>query len=241
MSPERGVILLGGVAMTSRHLARITKTLYPSLPVLSRPHTLLELVNVRFCHPRIRDAFRRDLDSFPDGAIVHMVSSAAFFATRALHEWQDERVRGVICDSVPYRRDPGVGETRLMLSAGVPGPLCRPAGALARSLLLSPLFQATVEYTDRYNALQRDPRTFHPSAPRLLMAHSADDAVVPVEEFRAHVAALRENPEWGAPGALTVFEGRGPHALMAREDGERYAAAVAQFVGASLGPAAQLS
>ena len=163
-APKAGVILLGGVAMTSRHLARITQTLYAPhhLSVISRPHSLLELVNVRFKHQQVKDAFRRDLDAFPDGAIVHMISGAAFFAHSALHAWRDKRVRGVILDSVPYRRDPGIGETRLMQSAGVPGPLCKPAGALARALLLSPLFEATQAYTDNYNALQRDPLTFHP-------------------------------------------------------------------------------
>lgn len=227
---RKGIILLGGVGQTLRHLSRIQKELYPQLPVLLRPHSLLELVNVRFKHAAVKDRFRRDLDSFPDGAVVHMISSASFFGLHALREWQDERVAGVVCDSIPYRRDPGIGEYRLMQSAGVPEPLCNVAGKVARQLLLSPLFDATEAYTDRYNALQKEPRTFHPRRANLLMAHSTDDAVVPIEEFRDHCAALRASEAW-AGHELDVFEGRGPHALMAREDSARFAAAMAGFLG----------
>lgn len=211
---------------------RIQKELYEKhhLPVVARPHSLLELVNVRFKHPAVVDRFRRDLDAFPDGAVVHMISSASFYGLTALHAWRDERVAGVICDSVPYRRDPVIGEYRLMLSAGVPEPLCGVAGKVARALLVSPLFEATEAYTDRYNSYQRDPATFHPRAARVLMAHSEDDAVVPIAEFRDHCGALRASSAWAAHH-LHVFEGRGPHALMAREDGARYAAAVAAFLG----------
>lgn len=235
---RKGVILLGGVGQSLRHLSRIQKELYAGLtlpdgrplPVVARPHSLLELVNVRFKHPAVKDRFRRDLDAFPDGAVVHMISSASFFALSALHSWQDERVAGVICDSIPYRRDPGIGEERLMLSVGVPEPLCSAAGKVARALLLSPLFDATEAYTTNYNRLQRLPRTFHPRQARLLMVHSEDDAVVPVAEFRDHCAALRASGAW-AGHELEEFEGKGPHALMAREDSARFAAAVAAFLG----------
>ena len=232
---RKGIILLGGVGQTARHLARINKALYSAhgqLPVVARAHSLLELVNVRYHHPAVKDRFRRDLDAFPDGVVVHMISSASFFALNALHAWQDERVKGVICDSIPYRREPGIGEYRLMLSAGVPEPLCNAAGKVARALLLSPLFDATEAYTDNYNKSQRNPRTFHPRRANVLMAHSADDAVVPVSEFRDHCKALRASDEW-AGHQVDVFEGSGPHALMAREDGARFAAAVAAFLGTS--------
>jgi hypothetical protein len=226
-----GVILLGGVNMTPRHLAKISATLYPALAAAARvraaPHSVLQLVNVRHSFPHREAELRRSLDAFPDGCVVHCVSGSAFFATAALARWRDPRVRGVIMDSVPQLRL----EAPLMRLVGVPGALVGPASALARALLVSPLFDATLAYTDTYSELCAQAGTY---GQRVLFAHSEDDDVVPVTQFRDFYARVAAAKAAGAQGwggtALDVYVGRGKHAAMARDDAG-FAAKVQGFMG----------
>lgn len=228
-APKTGVILLGGVNMTARHLAKISGALYPRLAVRAAPHTVFQLVNVRYSFPARDEALRRSLDAFPDGCIVHAVSGSAFFATHALARWGDARVRGVIMDSVPQLRL----EAPLMRLVGVPAPLVAPASALARALLVSPLFDATLAYTDRYNALTREAATY---GPRVLLAHSAEDEVVPLQQFSAFAGEVQAAKAAGAGGwgatELSVYIGKGKHAAMARDDAG-FAAATRAFLASS--------
>lgn len=218
---KRGVILLGGVNMTTRHLERIKTSLYPSLPATTQPHSILELVNVNYSFPARFDHLRRALDKYSDGCILHIISGSAYFSTRLLADGgQDERIKGVIIDSVPQVRI----ERNLLRLVGLPKPLLGPCSALTRALLVSPLFGATMEYTDRYSAIIRDPSTYGKA--KVLLAHSKEDDVVPYEQFQDFVGDLEGRKKEG----LTVYRGVGKHAAMARDD-EGYAKAVKAFVG----------
>ena len=228
-APKVGVILLGGVNMTERHLAKISGALYPRLAVRSRAHTVFQLVNVRHSFPAREAELRRSLDAFPDGCIIHAVSGSAFFAAHALAKWGDARVRGVVLDSVPQLRL----EASLVRLVGVPAPLVAPTSALARALLVSPLFDATLAYTDRYNALTREAATY---GPRVLLAHSAEDEVVPLQQFSAFAGEVQAAKAAGAGGwgatELSVYIGKGKHAAMARDDAG-FAAATRAFLASS--------
>lgn len=219
--------------MTARHLAKISTTLYPALATASRvratPHTVFQLVNVRHSFPAREDELRRSLDAFPDGCIVHCVSGSAFFATAALARWEDSRIKGVIMDSVPQLRL----EQPLMRLVGVPELLLEPVSALARAVLVSPFFDATLEYTDNYNELTRSARTY---GQRVLFCHSQDDDVVPIAQFNdfyARVAAAKAAGQggWGST-AVDVYVGRGKHAAMARDDAG-FAAKAQEFLKAA--------
>jgi hypothetical protein len=204
---KTGVILLGGVNMTQRHLGKIASALYPSLCVHSRPHSVVQLVNVRYSFPKREDELRRSLDAFPDGCVVHSVSGSAYFVTAALSKWKDERVRGIILDSVPQVRL----EASLLRLLGMPAPLVKPAAALTRAVLVSPLFDATLEYTDRYSAITRDPGQL--GAPRVLYAHSEEDEVVPVQQFQDFWGQVKKDQV-----NVECYLGKGKHAAMARDD-----------------------
>jgi len=212
---RKGIILLGGVGMTQRHLDKISNSLYPTITaqgrVRQRPHSILQLVNVRYSFPTRFDELRRSLDFFDGGAIIHTISGSAFFSTRALSEWRDERVKGVILDSVPQLRL----ESSLMKLVGVPAPLVGPASYVARSLLVSPLFEATLDYTDTYSALIRSPTTY--GGAKVMFAHSLEDEVVPHVQFKDFLADVGRTDGWGKSG-YTVYEGVGKHAAMARDD-----------------------
>jgi len=227
---RRGVVLLGGVGMHERALQKVATNLYPGLPAALHSHSLLSLVNVRGAHAANAAAVAASLARFPDGAVVHVLSGAAFFAVTALARWRDARVDAVVLDSVPFARR----EAKLMRVAGVPAPLCAPAGALARALLTSPLIGATEAYTDAYFALLADARTFAPAS-RVLVACSADDDITPVDEARDFVARAR--PAWAAAGggapALTAYEGVGKHACLARDDAANFAPAVRAWLAGS--------
>lgn len=245
-----GVVVLGGLMMKQRALEKIAATLYPDLPAAILPHSLLQLVNVH-TFARNTDVLRRAL--FPGGTILHILSGSAFFTCGPFHALaqvrSDDRIRGIVLDSVPHERI----EERLLQVAGVPRVLCPPLGALASVVLTSPLFGATRAYTDAYNVAQRDPATFAPVG-HVLAAHSVDDAVIPVREFRAWRDDVRARSDWvhaeegaaegasaarggnsvGAGGSaspaparvrLTTYEGKGMHAGLARDD-PAFAAAV---------------
>ena len=98
---------------------------------------------------------------------------------------------------------------------GLPKPLRTPVSALARAVLTSPLFDATIARTDTYNALLCDPATFRPGG-HALMAHSEADGLVPVAEFRASTSELRRR--WGGEKGLVVYEGKGRHAALGWDD-----------------------
>ena len=249
------VILLGGLGMKPRALEKTAAALYPSLSVQQYTHSLNELVNVSFHFPTIQKRFSSALfDAGPGGAIVHVFSGAAFFSLLALRDWSAaaaaaggqhplaSRIRGVVLDSIPYKRV----ESKLMAAVRVPSVLVPAATALASRLLVSPLFGATVALTDEYQAAQRAAATFAcTGGRRVLVAHSAEDAIVSVGEFHSYVGSLRSAPGWrpasqpagrGADGAahprdvhFDVFEGRGRHAAMVLDD-EAYTHAVRKWV-----------
>ena len=216
--------------MKRKVLDKIATLLYPDLPAVCIPHSLLQLVNIHTFKSNT-EALRNAL--FPGGSIIHILSGSAFFTLGPWHALarvrsEDRPIRGVVVDSVPYDRI----EARLLQVAGLPLPLCAPIGAVARVALQSPLFGATREYTDRYNAAQRHPATFAP-VPHVLVAHSVDDAVIPVREFRTWHADVRARSDWlhagdnaagGDGGAgparprLETYEGVGMHACLARDD-----------------------
>jgi hypothetical protein len=205
--------------MTTRHLERIKQTLYPALQATTQPHSILELVNVHYSFPARFDHLRGALDKYSDGCILHIISGSAYFSTRVLAEGEDERIKGVIIDSVPQKRV----ERNLLRLVGVPQPLLGPCSALTRALLVSPLFGATLEYTDRYSEIIRTPATYGKA--KVLLAHSTEDDVVPIEQFRDFARDLEGRKKEG----LTVYTGVGKHAAMARDD-EGYAKAVKEFV-----------
>lgn len=255
------VILLGGLGMKPRALEKTAAALYPSLSVQQYTHSLNELVNVSFRFPSVQQRFAAALaDAGPGGAIVHVFSGAAFFSLLALRDWSAaaaaaggqhplaSRIRGVVLDSIPYKRV----ESKLMAAVRVPSVLVPAATALASRLLVSPLFGATVALTDEYQAAQRAAATFAcTGGRRVLVAHSAEDAIVSVGEFHSYVGSLRSAPGWrpasqpgaasqpagrGADGAVhhrdvhfDVFEGRGRHAAMVLDD-EAYTHAVRKWV-----------
>jgi len=224
-----GVVLLGGVGMHARALAKVAQNVYPGLAHRAHVHSLLELVNVRGAHAANAAALARSLDAFPGGAVLHIFSGAAFFAVPALAAARDARVRAVVLDSIPFTRR----EAKLMRVAGVPAPLCAPAGALARALLTSSLFGATEDFTDRYFSLLAAPETFAPAS-RVLVACSADDEITPAAEARDFAARARA--AWAArPGAprLDAYEGAGKHACLARDDAAAFAPAVREFLRGS--------
>ena len=251
------VVLLGGLNMHPRALERVAGALYPGLATQRLTHSLNDLVNVnwRFARNRARlAAALAPAAAGPGGAVVHVFSGAAYFTVLALQAWGEAaaaagssepnpaaRIRGIVMDSVPYERV----ERQLMVAARVPSPLIPAATALASRLLVSPAFGATVAITDGYNAAQLDARTYsRTAARRLLVAHSADDDVVAVAEFRAFVAVLADRPGWHMarePAAqpppagsieVTSFEGVGRHAAMVLDDTERYAACVHRWMRA---------
>ena len=229
---KTGIVLLGGVGMTARHLAKICSTLYPHLASATpsrahaRQHSVVQLVNANG-FPALEDRLRRSLDEFSGGCIVHSVSGSAFFATAALAKWKDERVRGVIFDSIPQLRL----EAPLLRLLGVPTPLLAPASALARAVLVSPLFNATLQYTDNYSELIRQPAAF---GPRVLYAHSSEDEVVPMQQFSDFCKDLKAgqgSSSWGST-RVDLYVGKGKHAAMARDDAG-FAAAVKAFLADS--------
>ena len=224
--------------MKTRALDKVAAALYPGAPTQRFTHSLNDIVNVnyRFASSTARLAAALHA-SGPGGAIVHVFSGAAFFSVLALRSWAAAgagaggpaaRIRGIVLDSVPYMRI----ERQLMVAAKVPALLAPTATMLASRLLVSPLFGATVAVTDGYNDAQLDARTF--GAAKVLVAHSADDDVVPVGQFRDYVAALRRREGWaeahaGAAAAVaqrpaaaavhfTAFEGKGRHAAMVLDD-----------------------
>jgi hypothetical protein len=168
---RKGVVILGGLGMKARALDKIASTLYPDLPTLRFTHSLADIVGVAYAWPRLQARLDGALAEFSGGAVLHVFSGASFFATFSLAAWRDARVRGVVLDSVPFRRV----ERNLMRVVDVPEPLCGPLAVLARALLVSPLVGATIAKTDRYNELQREPSTFMP-ARHVLAAHSVDDS-----------------------------------------------------------------
>jgi len=255
ISGPPSVILLGGLGMTARHLEKSAAALYPGARAQVITHTLNDIVNVNYRFPANTAQLAAALEpgaAGPGGAIVHVFSGSAFFVVFALQKWAgagpSARIRGLVLDSVPYLRV----ERELMKAAKVPRLLWPVATALASRLLVSPLFGATVERTDAYNVAQLDPRIGAPSH-RVLVAHSADDEIVPVGQFREYTDALRQTPGWrvrqagdadpagsataaSAPSAVDVltFEGRGRHAAMVRDD-PAYIAAVQAFAGSITG------
>jgi len=205
------VILLGGLGMKPRALEKTATALYPSLSVQSYTHSLNELVNVSFCFAANQARLVRALkDAGPGGAIVHVFSGAAFYSLMAMRDWgaaavasgavsahPSARIRGVVLDSIPYKRV----ESKLLEAANVPAALAPAVGALAARLLVSPLFGATVALTDAYERLQRAPSTFaFTGGRRVLVAHSVDDAIVPVSEFRSYVGDLHPATGWRPAG-----------------------------------------
>lgn len=226
MSQARGVVILGGVAMKERALARVASTLYPGLPATLIPHGLFQLVNVRGAFAANTDALARAIDANKGGSIVHIFSGSAFFSVPALAKWKDERVKGVILDSIPFERR----EKKLMRVAGLPEALCGPAGAVARAILVSKFVGATIEYTDMYFSALADARTFSPAS-RVMVACSKDDVITPVEDAQKFFSTAEK--AWQAqPGAptLSAYWGVGSHALMARDDAAGMGAAVRDFL-----------
>ena len=236
-----GAIILGGLGMTQRALDKIGAALYPEAATSRFTHNLHQIVGVNFRFAQNRARVEAALAaSGPGGAVLHVHSGAAFFAVLALQHWAGRpgegpasRIRGVVLDSVPYLRI----ERQLMVAAKVPPPLLPLATALVSRLLVSPAVGATVAVTDGYNAAQREARTFAP-ARRVLVAHSADDVIVPVEQFREHVAAIRARDDWfeagksrpdGTAAEFAVYEGRGRHAAMLLDD-PQYVGAVQSWV-----------
>ena len=245
------VIILGGLNMKTRALDKVAAALYPNTATQRFTHSLNDIVNVnyRFADNTARLAAALQA-SGPGGAIVHVFSGAAFFSVLALRGWAAAgdrgggpaaRIRGIVLDSVPYMRI----ERQLMVAAKVPSLLAPTATMLASLLLVSPLFGATVAVTDSYNDAQLDARNFS-AARKVLVAHSVDDDVVPVGQFRDYVATLRRSECWvetppagaqagaraadaraaGTPATgsraaavdFTVFEGKGRHAAMVLDD-----------------------
>lgn len=242
------VIILGGLNMKEKALQRVAKTLYPGLRAATYTHTLNQIVNVNYKFPANTDRLAAALaGAGPGGAILHIFSGAAFFSVLALRDWAASpapaasparHLRGVVLDSIPFDRV----ERQLMVAARVPRPLQGVAARLAASVLVSRAFGATVALTDAYNVAQAQPRTFA-AARRVLLAHSADDDVVPVGQFRRFAAALaaRRGDGWHPAGAgapppgaveLTVFEGVGRHAAMVLDDEARYTRCVKQWAAA---------
>ena len=245
------VIVLGGLGMKERALEKVTQVLYPTLAAQRFPHTLHQIVNVRFSFPSNIARLQHALENAgPGGAILHIFSGAAFFSVTALREWgaaaavgsttPASRIRGLVLDSIPYKRV----ELKLMEVAKVPPFLVPAALALASRLLVSPAVGATVALTDAYQEAQLDARTFScTGGRRVLVAHSADDVIVPVEQYQAYVAALQGREGWetskvaaprepsAAPGSveLTTYEGRGRHAALVLDD-SNYVAAVHEWV-----------
>ena len=215
--------------MTARHLQRIQQSLYPTLQATTQPHSILQLVNVNYSFNARFDHLRRAIDKYSDGCILHIISGSAYFSTRFLAErGGDERIKGVILDSVPQVRI----ERNLLRLVGIPKPLLGPCSALTRALLVSPLFGATLEYTDRYSEIIRSAETYGKA--KVLLAHSTEDDVVPIQQFQDFVRDLEGRKKEG----LTVYTGVGKHAAMARDD-EKYAKAVKEFVGSCEGFAAE--
>ncbi len=242
------VIILGGLNMKEKALQRVARTLYPGLRTTMYTHTLNQIVNVNYQFPSNTARLIAALsDAGPGGAILHVFSGAAFYSVLALRDWAAtlapaaspaRHLRGIVLDSIPFDRV----ERQLMVAARVPRPLQGAAAKLAASVLVSRAFGATVALTDAYNVAQAQPRTFA-AARRVLLAHSADDDVVPVEQFRRFkdVLAARRGDGWhpagdGAPppGAveLTVFEGVGRHAAMVLDDEARYTRCVKEWAAA---------
>lgn len=211
---SRGVVILGGVAMKSRALTKVASTLYPGLPSTVIPHGLFQLVNVRGAFASNADALARAIDAYPGGSIVHIFSGSAFFSVPALAKWKDERVKGVVLDSIPFERR----EKKLMRVAGLPDALCDPAGAVARAILISKFVGATIEYTDNYFSLLADARTFAPAS-RVMVACSKDDVITPIDDAQKFYATAEKS--WrtlsNAP-KISSYWGSGSHALMARDD-----------------------
>ena len=239
------VVILGGLAMQQRALEKTAAALYPALAVRGLlTHSLNQIVNVNWAFAANRARLASVLEGAgPGGAIVHVFSGAAFFSLLALRDWSSavaaaggpatpaSRIRGVVLDSIPYKRV----ESNLMAAAQVPPMLVPAATALASRVLVSPLIGATVALTDDYNRVQRTATTFAcTGGRRVLVAHSAEDAIVPVSEFREYVGSLQSTPGWrlasqpaahaAADGAaavrLDVFEGKGRHAAMVLGDDE---------------------
>ena len=247
LSHPPSVIVLGGLGMSQRALEKVTQALYPSLTAHRFTHSLHEIVGVRTKFlantARLTDALE---SAGPGGAIVHIFSGAAFFSVLALRKWGAAAaagastpaalIRGVVLDSVPYKRI----ESNLMAAARVPSFLIPAATALASRLLVSPAIGATVALTDDYQDAQRDARTFACTGGRhVLVAHSREDVIVPVDQYNAYIAALQGREGWRstsqeAPGAhgdvqLTTYEGKGRHAALVLDDAS-YADAVRGWV-----------
>jgi hypothetical protein len=239
--------------MKEKNLQRVAKTLYPGLRATMFTHSLNEIVNVNFKFvgntARLAAALA---DAGSGGAILHVFSGSAFFSVLALRDWAaaqaactvqapaspSRHLRGVVLDSIPYDRV----ERQLLEAARCPRPLQDVAARLAASLLVSRAFGATVALTDAYNVAQAEPSTFA-AARRVLLAHSADDGVVPVDQFRRFAASLaaRRGGGWHPAGAgapppgaveLTVFEGVGRHAAMVLDDEARYTRCVQDWAAA---------
>lgn len=214
------VVLLGGLGMHARALAKIAATLYPNSPAALHAHSLLDLVSPPRAHARLAAAAFSSLAAFPGGAILHVTSGSAFFAV-ASGLVGAPNVRGVVLDSIPFARR----EHKLLRVLGVPSALATPLGGAVRALLTSPLIGATMAHTDAYFATLARADTW--KGRPVLVATSADDVITPAADAREWAAARKA--AWGAAGQLDVYEGTGKHACMARDDAASFSAAVREW------------
>lgn len=229
-----GVVLLGGLGMNARALHKVAAAIYPGLAVKFHVHTANQLLNVRSHHKTNADAVARSIHSFPGGCALHMVSGSAFFAIPALAsgEW-GSNVKTVVLDSIPFARR----EAALMRTAGLPEILCKPMGAIASSVLNSEYFGATDAFTDRYFELLCDAKTYS-SASRVLVACSIEDSITPISDARLFAEETKK--KWSSAAAarphvphLSIYEGNGKHACLARDDIDNFAPHIRSWLKSS--------
>lgn len=207
--------------MNLRALGKIASALYPNLPAKLHAHSMNQLCNTNTFKAN-EEALERSLDAFPDGVALHMVSGSAFYCITAMGNGTLKRhnIKTVCLDSIPFARS----EARLMRTAGVPKLLCAPLAIIARSILHLDMFGATDAYTDHYFGLLDDFRTFG-TASRVLVACSTDDFITPIDDATQYAA--RVGGKWAETNAaaaatktptMTMYEGKGPHACMTKDD-----------------------